>query len=550
MQRRLRGPGVGSRSRALPSLALLALLCLLAACIRERPVPGEGAGGPPLALVCDSGVPASACARVQAALLAGPRPVVPAGDPTVAEVRLGRADLPGAAQLGTWIYAVAAPFFTLDDGIASADLQSTWHGQPAGPLASRPLLASPDTVRVISTLWGAPAAGAVRTVDGAALLAEAESSGGWAIVPFDELEPGWKVLRLDGISLLEKGLPASGGSRYPLQVPLGLTVNPGEQQAEVLQLVSQGPGTAGNRVEARMTVVAMTGTSCLTRTTAQLMHNRGLAYPASDIREWLASADLTHVSHEAAFTPDCPIPPIQNTLAFCSHDSYIALLEDIGTDIVELTGNHIADYGHDALRHTLELYEARGWQWFGGGANLAEARRPLLIEHGPNRLAFLGCNAPGPPAAWAGENTPGACPCDYDDLKAQVRELRAQGYLPIVTLQYWESYQYAPTPQQVVDFRALADAGAVVVQGSQAHQPQAMEVYGDSFVHYGLGNLFFDQMQTLGTRQELVDRLVFYDGRLLAVDLRTALLEEYGRPRPMTPQERQALLQAVFAARP
>ncbi len=145
---------------------------------------------------------------------------------------------------------------------------------------------------------------------------------------------------------------------------------------------------------------------------------------------------------------------------------------------------------------------------------------------------------------------PGSCPCDSERLQAQVRDLRAQGYLPIVTFQYLETYQCEPTPQQVIDLRAVTDAGAVFVQGSQAHQPQAIELYGGSVIHYGLGNLFFDMMQTLETRQEFVDRLVFCNGRLLSVELRSALLEEHGRPRPVTGDERRELLQTVFAARP
>jgi poly-gamma-glutamate synthesis protein (capsule biosynthesis protein) len=54
----------------------------------------------------------------------------------------------------------------------------------------------------------------------------------------------------------------------------------------------------------------------------------------------------------------------------------------------------------------------------------------------------------------------------------------------------------------------------------------------------------------LGTRQQFIDRLVFYDGRLLNIDLRTAMLEEYGRPRPMTSEERRAFLAMILAIRP
>jgi poly-gamma-glutamate capsule biosynthesis protein CapA/YwtB (metallophosphatase superfamily) len=197
------------------------------------------------------------------------------------------------------------------------------------------------------------------------------------------------------------------------------------------------------------------------------------------------------------------------------------------------------------------MFRERGWQWFGGGANLTEATRPLTVTLGPNRLAFVGCNAIGPDYAWATETSPGAAPCrektDLERLLAQVADLRAEGWLPIVTVQAYETYEYFPTPQQVEDFQALAEAGAVVVQGSQAHQPQGVGFHAGAFIHYGLGNLFFDQMQSLGTRQEFVDRLIFYDGRLLNVDLRTAMLEEYARPRPMTDEERRELLEAIFA---
>jgi poly-gamma-glutamate capsule biosynthesis protein CapA/YwtB (metallophosphatase superfamily) len=86
------------------------------------------------------------------------------------------------------------------------------------------------------------------------------------------------------------------------------------------------------------------------------------------------------------------------------------------------------------------------------------------------------------------------------------------------------------------------------VSGSQAHQPQGFSLPGGRFVHYGLGNLFFDQMQTLGTRQEIVDRHIFYRGRHLSTQLFTFLLEDYSQPRPMTPAERRELLEAVFAA--
>jgi poly-gamma-glutamate synthesis protein (capsule biosynthesis protein) len=111
-------------------------------------------------------------------------------------------------------------------------------------------------------------------------------------------------------------------------------------------------------------------------------------------------------------------------------------------------------------------------------------------------------------------------------------------------------------PWQLNDFRKAADAGAVIVSGSQAHAPLEMEFYKGAFIHYGLGNLFFGQMGNqppnpgmtpqIAQRYEFIDRHVIYDGRYISTELLTAMLEDYARPRPMTPDERAAFLSAYF----
>jgi poly-gamma-glutamate synthesis protein (capsule biosynthesis protein) len=108
--------------------------------------------------------------------------------------------------------------------------------------------------------------------------------------------------------------------------------------------------------------------------------------------------------------------------------------------------------------------------------------------------------------------------------------LKAQGYLVIFTFQWFEDYYAAPNPKQVLDFQLVADAGATIVSGSQAHFPKTMEFYNDTFIHYGLGNLFFDQMGNLawmpeGIRREFIDRYVIYNGKLISVELTTTCLK-------------------------
>jgi poly-gamma-glutamate synthesis protein (capsule biosynthesis protein) len=301
----------------------------------------------------------------------------------------------------------------------------------------------------------------------------------------------------------------------------------------------------------------MTGVTALTRATAYQMEIRGNTFPGTDIQEWLTSADLTHISNEVPFAENCPSPdPNQPNLIFCSSPDRIELLEYVGTDIIELTGNHMLDYGVAAMNLTLQMYEDKGWTYYAGGWDLADSQTPRLITHNGNSLAFLGCNPVGPTSDFATDSQPGSAPCgDYAWLLEAIAEVRGEGYLPIVTLQYNEDYTDIPSAQMMADFQSLVDAGAVVVNGSQAHTPKIMTFYKEGFIHYGLGNLFFDQMEVYygetympNTRDEFIDRLVFYDNQLVSVELLTAELEDYARPRPMTEAERAAFLSRIFNA--
>lgn len=441
----------------------------------------------------------------------------------------------GGAPLGDWVLAVAAPFATVDDAMSLAALQAHWRGEQA----DFSLLLTPDVAAWLTAQWGAPGQ-TVQQVDAATLV-----DALWAqrpsltVLPFAALTPRLKVLALDGVSPLAASFdPAS----YPLTLPLGAT---GDETAVAALRAQLAPLT--NRDPQKLTRVAMTGVTALVRATANQMEIQGVAYPGTAVAEVLQTADIAHVSNEVSFAADCPTPnPIGGT-TFCSRDSYFELLTMLGVDVVELTGNHVNDWGHEALLRSLGMYAEAGMVTFGGGATLAEAAQPAIITHHGNAIAFVGCNPVGPAYAWATDSTPGSRPCGAA-FAAQIAQLAADGYVVLATQQYQEYYFYEATAVQQQDFAALAAAGATAVSGSQGHHAQGFDFAGDAFIHYGLGNLFFDQMDQMGTRQTFVDTYVIYDGRLLSVELWTGLIENYARPRLMTDEERQEVLTAVFGA--
>ncbi|HSH05457.1 MAG TPA: CapA family protein [Anaerolineae bacterium] len=441
--------------------------------------------------------------------------------------------------IATWIYAVVAPFTELADEVAAADLRASWEGR-----GERPLLLSPNSAAAISRLWGEPSE-QVQIVDANELVATAWAQRAvWVIMPFDQVTPDMKLLVVDGVDLLR---PEERLDEYPLQLTIGILSGQGGGGQAVSKFMSYWPGRVTNRDPRAFTEVAMTGVTALTRATAWTMERKGIAYPAEEVGEVLQAADVTHISNEVSFNPACPAPNPAGGTSFCSADEYFELLQLVGTDVVELTGNHVNDYGAEHLTHSIELYERAGMVYFGGGRNQIDSAEAAVVTHNGNRIAFVGCNPVGPRYAWATAEAAGSQPCSGDYLENYIQELAAEGYVVIATIQYWEHYSYGPTPQQVVDFKALAAAGAAAVSGSQGHHAQGFAFHEGAFIHYGLGNLFFDQMQMLGTRQTFVDRYIIYDGRLLNVRLWTGLIEDYARPRVMSREERTDFLRTVFA---
>ena len=243
---------------------------------------------------------------------------------------------------------------------------------------------------------------------------------------------------------------------------------------------------------------------------------------------------------------DCQ--PEADTSVFCARLEYLETLCLVGANLVELTGNHNLDFGANPALYSLDLYASNGMQTFGGGRNEAEAGRPLLITHNGNRLAFVGYNQWGPHHAWAGEDSPGAARFTRQAVQDALAQIRSQVDLVFVSIQHTESYDATPLVDQVADFRAVLEAGADVVTGSQAHQPQAMAFHGEGLILYGLGNLFFDQTWSEPTCQGLIACHYVYDGRLIATRLIPTLVGADLKTRVAEREKAGDILQTVFAA--
>ncbi|MBN2533991.1 MAG: CapA family protein [Spirochaetales bacterium] len=494
----------------------------------------------------DAGIPAELSGEIRQKLM-GRNKIEIMENREKADVIITASLATGSLDIGTWFYAVVTPFFSMEEEIGFSELKSLWAGKipdTGHRYSCRKILVNRDTFNTLSIVLDNGEdrqSEQDRIVENSDLIDKA-----WkermviSIVPFHELSAEWKVLRLSGFSLLDRDTDMRN---YPLSVHINAR---GDKRG--LSIIKEAfPVPFSNRDERKMTVVIMTGVTALTRQTAWVMEQNGITWPAKDIKGIFKDTDFVHVSNEVSFIPDYKAKPVRgDTLLFASHDNYIELLEFINVNIVELTGNHLFDYGEEAFLRTLDMYKKKGWYCIGGGKTIHEAKTPAQIVHGPNKLVFF-AYLDAPSRQFAGEYTPGSVKKnDWPELFDTIRRFRREGWLPVVCVQDGEIYNYKPPGTQVKDFRALAKAGAVIVQGSHAHQPQAFDFHYGSFIHHGLGNFFFDQMWSTGTRQGFIDKHVFYNGKHISTVLYTTMLEDYARPRFMNEAERKELLSAVF----
>lgn len=441
--------------------------------------------------------------------------------------------------VGNWIYVLAAPFPTVTDEVSFIWLENLWHGRPEDGIST--LITSQEDLPALTSVLGEPGE-TVSTLPKADLLKTAWiTRHNWAIIPFEELEARWKVLSIDGQSPIHKEFDPG---KYALTVPISLsTAGSGLNELP--------PGLEdvhfSNLDPSRITTVMLTGVTALVRATAVGMDERGVLVPGEHIAPIMRDADILHISNEVPFAEECPPHTMGGYLVFCTDESYMELLRSVGTDIVELTGDHFQDYGEQGMLFTLDLYAKEDLPVYGGGKDIFEARAPVKLEVKGNKIAFIGCNAKSANFAQASETSTGAYHCDMDYMAQAVRELRAEGYLPIVTFQHEERYDWSPNAQMVRDFTIVAEAGAVIVSGSQSHVPHYAEFYEDSFLHYGLGNLFFDQYGIAQyTDVGFLDRHVFYEGRYLGVELIPIQFIDKVQPRLMTEVEKAETLTIMF----
>ncbi|MBN1618109.1 CapA family protein [Candidatus Dojkabacteria bacterium] len=291
--------------------------------------------------------------------------------------------------------------------------------------------------------------------------------------------------------------------------------------------------------------IIKTGTSVIGGPGWTLCEQRkGIQYPILEVKDTVSNADFTIISNEGSFVEGCT--QSAGTTAFCGKPTYLQNMLDIGTDIVSLTGNHMADYGKTAFSNTLATYRNNNINYYAGGDNLEESWKPLYIETSAGIIAFLGYNNMGPSGVLSGNGLAGTAYFDVDEFTKSMDEASQNADIIWVDSQLWPEYGTTPTQEQIDHADQAIDLGADIVTGVSSHEIQGITYYNDKPVFYGLGNFLFDQMWSTETRQGIVLKVIIYDKEIRYIELMPTMMYDYCQPRFQEGEEKDTTIEYIL----
>ena len=260
-------------------------------------------------------------------------------------------------------------------------------------------------------------------------------------------------------------------------------------------------------------------------------------YPYRQVRDELMSADLRVANLECTITDLVPVPTDPFTFNFVSTRRAVDGLTFAGFSAVTVANNHAGGAGTETLADMLGTLRGHGIAATGGGAHLAEARTPAVMEAQGLRVALLGYDSIPPQCPFATASSPGLAPIDLVTLPGDIAAARKQADLVIPYFHWGIEYTKDPTREQQQAARAAINAGADMVLGVHPHWVQGIESYKGRLIVYALGNFIFDQDWSRPTLEGMLLHLYWRGTTLAGLRFVPVIDEDRCQPRVMSPSE-------------
>src|SRR6266705_2736183 len=211
-----------------------------------------------------------------------------------------------------------------------------------------------------------------------------------------------------------------------------------------------------------------------------------LNYPLRRLAPIFHAADLVMVNCEGALSDHGRQVGLNRT-----PERFAISMRNAGIGLVNLANNHTFDAEERGFLDTLRALSLAGIAHVGGGTDLADARKPVIVERNGIKLGFLGYtqfNNIGE-SSFAADGRPGVVPMDPFLIKEDIRRLRPQVDYVVLAIHWATNRKYDISPENRNFAHDLIDAGADIIMGHHPPHPKGIEVYNGKVILYAPSNV-------------------------------------------------------------
>jgi len=171
------------------------------------------------------------------------------------------------------------------------------------------------------------------------------------------------------------------------------------------------------------------------------------------------------------------------------------LLKLLNISIVNLSNNHLFDYGIKGFKSTIDILEKNNIKYFGVDG------KDLVIDKTKVSLSGYCCYSANAVGYFVNNNKHGVNVLNGYELEKKILKDKQNGLLSIVSVHCGDEHVHYPRQDHIKLARIMSDKSDYIFYGHHPHVMQGVEKHNNSLLAYSLGNFCFDDVYTKESNQ-------------------------------------------------
>lgn len=231
------------------------------------------------------------------------------------------------------------------------------------------------------------------------------------------------------------------------------------------------------------------------------------SFPLKGVSDLFVASDTVLVNLESPLVEGCPIS--NEGYIFCADPRMVDTLVAGYVDIVNLSNNHIRNFGQKGIVDTKNILSSKDISHVGLGDFATKELNGIVF-------GFLGFDY------------------TFSDITEKdidlIKSSKERCDVLIVTVHWGEEYKAIHNSKQERIAKIMVKNGADIIAGHHPHWVQDTQVIDGKPVFYSLGNLVFDQMWSEQTKKGMLVKLNFEKGKLVDYEEFPVYIHKVGEP--------------------